>query len=124
MTLTRLKDKDGNLLLDYDQIAPVAPADDYIEVENRLLDGTPHLQTIGQPLQSFSFDFYCDGAEKETLDDIAHRKEPVRLERHGKYYDSVIRGSIEWDTVAPGRTVELVDYRGTIEILVTEAGDL
>jgi hypothetical protein len=52
---------------------------DVIKVKQRLLDGTVHNQTIGDPVQMVNITLYCDTAGKEIIETAYATGEPLTL---------------------------------------------
>ena len=100
-----------------DKVTSVIPDYEIQEVENRLLDGSFHVQTIGQPARTCAIELMVtSGAAKETIDTCKSIKTPVKVTGDGKYYIGTIRGVPQWTKNAPGI------YQTSLVLLVTEEG--
>ena len=95
------------------------PKQDTVEVKNRLLDGSWHVQTIGDPALSYELEFVVPASMQEIVDDLAARKEALRLNRHGKSYVGIIDGNPDWDQLIGSTDPERARYRCRIVLLVT-----
>ena len=89
------------------------------EVKNRLLDGSWHVQTIGDPALSYELEFVVPASMQEIVDDLAARKEALRLYRHGKSYVGIIDGNPDWDQLIGSTDPARAKYRCRIVLLVT-----
>lgn len=81
-----------------DKVTLAKPKQETTEVKNRLLSGEWHLQTIGDPALSYELEFVVPASMQEIVDDLAARKEALRLYRHGKSYVGIIDGNPDWDS--------------------------
>lgn len=88
----------GTLITPYVNIVPKV---DTIKVENRLLDGAFHVQTIGTGAKLLDVNLKVT---KETLrarlDTAEMNGEEIRIEFDGTYWEGIIRESLEWEKVA------------------------
>lgn len=99
MAITKLYVDNTDQLIS-DEITEVKPVQEQTQVVNRLLDGSWHVQTIGQPRHSYELEFVVTGDKREQIDGIASAKNLVRLERHGEIYTGIIRDEGPgWDQV-------------------------
>jgi len=95
------------------------PKQETTEVKNRLLDGSWHIQTVGDPAKSFELEFIVCATAQETIDALAADKTPLRLERHGKSYVGIIDGNPDWDQLIGSTDPARARYRCRILLLVT-----
>lgn len=103
-----------------DKVTMAKPKQETIEVKNRLLDGSWHIQTLGDPAKSFELEFIVCATAQETIDALAADKTPLRLERHGKSYVGIIDGNPDWDQLIGSTDPARAMYRCRIVLLVTE----
>lgn len=82
--ITSLCDANNNLITDIVSNATLVP--DIIKIKNRLLDGTYHIQTIGNRIDTIQVECYVDIINKAKIDDMYTIDEPVKLLVDGKYY--------------------------------------
>lgn len=95
----------------------VKPLQETIEVKNRLLDGSWHIQVIGDLAKSWEIEFVIPGDRREIVDTCAARKTVLRLERHGKTYTGIIDGNVDWEQLAGSHSAALSTQKGHIILL-------
>lgn len=96
----------------------VIPSYETIKVENRCLDGSFHVQTIGTPARICTVEFICLEAGKILVDTAEGSGESLTITGGSKYYTGIVRKSLDWSRVAPGL------YKTTIVLLVNDEGDV
>jgi len=97
-------------------VTQVIPSYETIKVENRCLDGTFHIQTIGTPARICTVEFICLEAGKILVDTAEGSGESLTITGASKYYTGAIRKAPDWNRVAPGL------YKTTIILLVSAEG--
>lgn len=97
----------GSQLITKDVLS-VRPVQRTKESVNFLLDGSLHIQTIGEPMKGFEVAFLCDSDKQVDLDDYASQKTVLKFERRGVRYDVMIIGDPEWSDFAD------LDYHGRV----------
>lgn len=102
-----------------DKVTLAKPRQETTEVKNRLLSGEWHLQTIGDPALSYELEFVVPASMQEIVDDLAARKEALRLYRHGKSYVGIIDGNPDWDQLIGSTDPARAKYRCRVVLLVT-----
>jgi hypothetical protein len=102
-----------------DNITLAKPRQETTEVKNRLLSGEWHLQTIGDPAKSYELEFIVYASMQEIVDDLAARKEALRLHRHGADYIGIIDGNPDWEQLIGSTDPARAKYRCRIVLLVT-----
>lgn len=102
-----------------DKVILAKPRQETTEVKNRLLSGEWHVQTIGDPALSYELEFVVPASMQEIVDDLAARKEALRLYRHGKSYVGIIDGNPDWDQLIGSTDPERAKYKCKIVLLVT-----
>ena len=102
-----------------DKVTLAKPKQETTEVKNRLLSGEWHLQTIGDPALSYELEFVMPASMQEIVDDLAARKEALRLYRHGKSYVGIIDGNPDWDQLIGSTDPARAKYRCRVVLLVT-----
>lgn len=115
---TRLLVHNTNQLLS-DRLPLVTPKQDLTEVTNRLLDGSWHVQTIGDPAHSFELELIIPGNRRAELDTLAARKTLLRLERHGGIHLGIISGAIDWEQLIGSTEASRAVLKGKLLLLVT-----
>lgn len=118
---TRLLVHSTNTLLS-DRLPLVTPKQEITGVTNRLLDGSWHVQTIGDPALSFEMELIIPGDRREELDTLAARKTTLRLERHGKQHLGIISGSIDWEQLIGSTEASRAVLKGKLLLLITGEG--
>mgnify|MGYP001066127894 CR=1 FL=1 len=102
-----------------DKVTLAKPKQETTEVKNRLLDGSWHIQTVGDPAKSFELEFIVYASMQEIVDDLAARKEALRLHRHGADYIGIIDGNPDWEQLIGSTDPERAKYKCKIVLLVT-----
>lgn len=115
---TRLLVHSTNTLIS-DRIPLVTPKQEITEVTNRLLDGSWHVQTIGDPAHSFEIELVIPGDRREELDTLAARKTTLRLERHGEQHLGIISGAIDWEQLIGSTEASRAVLKGKLLLLLT-----
>jgi len=94
-----------------DKVLEIRPVQHTFEVRNHLLDGSFHIQVIGEPAQSWELGFVVHATEREVINSYAARKDRLILHRHGKQHTGIIDGNPEWEQIVgsddPARAVYL-----------------
>jgi len=65
-------------------------------IERRLLDGTYHIQTIGEPTREISFTAFSHVAEVAILNLSVFQGEELKLQYEDTIYTGSIRGALSW----------------------------
>ena len=100
-----------------DRVTSVIPDCEIQEVENTLLDGSLHIQTIGSPARVCDIALVVTSvAAKNNIDTYKSLKTPVKVTADGIYYTGIIRGSPKWERLAPGI------YKTSLTLIVSEEG--
>lgn len=94
-----------------------------IKIENRLLDGSYHYQTIGEPGTIVEVEVIVGETGRSTVDDAEAEAAPLTVERDTTYYTGILRSPVSWRLVRPGAEADRL-YRGTFVMAVTEEGGL
>jgi hypothetical protein len=102
-----------------DNVILAKPRQETTEVKNRLLDGSWHIQTVGDPAHSFELEFVVLATAQETIDALAANKTPLRLHRHGADYIGIIDGNPDWEQLIGSTDPARARYRCRILLLVT-----
>lgn len=102
-----------------DKVTLAKPKQETTEVKNRLLDGSWHIQTVGDPAKSYELEFVVYATAQETIDGYAADKTPLRLHRHGKNYIGIIDGNPDWEQLIGSTDPAKAKYKCKIVLLVT-----
>lgn len=94
-----------------------------ITVENVLLDGSLHIQNIGESLKKFQLEVVCTMENAERIDLMQTIVEELNLFRELKRYRGIIRNPISWSKIEmyQGNTTK---YQGEIEFIIFEEGSI
>ena len=96
----------------------VVPKKDTIKVENRLLDGTFHVQTIGTSADLLDVKLQAvSESVRARIDTAEATAEEVRIIFGNRYWDGIIRTSLSWEKVAGV-------FNTSFEFLVIRTGTL
>lgn len=87
---------DSNNVLITDRINEAILNPEIMKVTNKLLDGTYHIQTIGQRIDIISIKCYVTRDKKEMLDNAYVINELIRLDQMGRYYNGFITNMSQW----------------------------
>src|SRR5660397_133352 len=92
-----------------------------LKVDNRLLDGTFHRQTIGEPLKEYNIKCYLTQSNKDLIDNAYNNSTPITLNWYGYYYTGIIESY-------PAHTIFLKGnnkiYLSGLKIIAEEEGSL
>ena len=99
------------------------PIHDILQVENRLLDGSLHIQTIGEPLKTISIEVLVTEINAINIDRIENIKEEIYFFKGTKRYQGIIRNPITW-TKRSMYTGDTTKYSGEIEFVILEEGTI
>lgn len=69
---------------------------DVNHITNRLLDGTYHIQTVGDAIKVISVTCHVYKEKKNILDGLFVRCEPIKLLQNGKYHTGLIGDDLKW----------------------------
>ena len=103
-------DLEMNLISDH--LYDAMPGWDSIKIKNRLIDGSYHLQNVGEPARTLKVVVSCDRIGVETLDYAEAISKPIKAVVYGKEWTGLIDAPINWQRV----TVDY--YRGEFLINV------
>lgn len=93
------------------------PFYDVLKVENRLLDGSLHIQTLGDPMKIIKAEIVVYESFAELIDYSQNIYEELIFVKHDKRFRGFIRNPISW--VKLGRYVnQNTLYTGNIEFVV------
>ena len=100
-----------------DRVTSVIPDYEITEVENKLLDSSIHIQTIGSPARVCDISLIVTSVtDKNTIDTYKSLKTPVKVTADGSYYIGIIRSSPKWERLAPDI------YKTNFTLIVSEEG--
>jgi len=100
-----------------DRVTSVIPDYEITEVENKLLDNSIHIQTVGSPARICDVVLVVTSvAAKNNIDAYKSLKTPVKVTADGSYYIGIIRGSPKWEKLAHST------YKTSLTLIVSEEG--
>lgn len=99
------------------------PLYESIKVENKLLDGSLHIQTIGNPLKKFQIEVVCTKYNAEKINEMVNTVEEIYFFRESKRYRGIIRNQINWTKIEMYKG-NVTKYKGEIEFVVFEEGSI
>lgn len=99
------------------------PIHDTLQVENKLLDGSLHIQTIGEPLKTILIEVLATETNAEKIDVIESIKEEVYFYKKTKIYRGIIRKPIKW-TKRSMYTGNTTKYSGEVEFVILGEGSI
>ena len=114
-----LYDIQNNLITN--KISNVLPDTDIVKVKNRLIDGTFHSQTIGNPLTILDITCNLNEAGRNMLCNAFIVDMPLRLEWYNKYYIGLIHENPKWTIYVKGNDTKRV-YEAQFRLAVSEEG--
>jgi len=115
--ITFLYETDDTLITDLVNTAILNP--DINQIENRLLDGTYNVQSIGDSLDIIEITCYVTKTNKIVIDDINKICGYIKLVKENKYYTGYITKAMPWNVLTKG-TNGL--YEGRFRLVVQEEG--
>ena len=118
--MIRIEDLKGEILSKIcKEVSP--PKYEGIQKKNKLLDGSYHIQIIGEPLKYIEFTVIANQYQIEKIDLIETTGEALKLIEHERTYIGLIDGRIDWTRITQGykdRSRRL--YEGKIKIYINE----
>ena len=101
------------------------PKFESIQKKNKLLDGTYHIQTIGEPLKYIEFTVIANELQTEKINLMETKGELLKLIDYNRFFIGFINNKVDWKRLTAGyidREKRL--YEGRISIIVKEEGDI
>lgn len=99
------------------------PILDTITIENKLLDGSLHVQTIGDPLRTILIEVLVTEKNAEKINIIESIKEGVFFYKGTKRYQGIVRKPIAW-TPRSMYTGDTTKYSGEVEFVILGEGTI
>lgn len=119
--MNRLLDAENNLITR--EISNVLPDIDILKVKNRLIDGTFHSQTIGNPMKIMDITCNLNENSRNILSNAYIVDMPLKLEWYGKYYIGLIQDNPKWNIYVKGNDTKRV-YSAQFVLVVSEEGSI
>ena len=101
-------------------IITYVPERDPTIVENRLLDGTLHLQNIGEAIHTAEVEVICTEAMVDSLNGYYATVTPLVLDKDGTEYTVKILSRPSWEVFRPGTLANRL-YTGTFRLHIEGA---
>ena len=92
------------------------PTYELTRIENKLMDGTVVVQTVGTPVEIRQVTLYCSDVEVEALNLVWANSTKVKLLWPSKYVDGYIRTEPAWAVAG------YLYYQTTLTLLVDGSG--
>ena len=97
------------------------PQHDTLKIENRLLDGSLHVQTFGNSLKTITFDGLVSKANAEYINNAQSIVEELYFVSYDKTYRGIIREPVTWERWgARYRDATKRKFLGTMQFTVLE----
>jgi len=88
-------------------------------IKNKLLDGTYHVQTIGDSIDVIDVTVYVNQLNKTKIDYLYKTATPVKLVKEDKWYKGIISDLGSWEVFVKRQL-----YEGSFKLYVSESGDV
>lgn len=93
------------------------------QVKNKLLDGTMHIQTIGNPIKYIKFRCVSDHYSMEQINLMEYQGQPVKIFFDDMYYIGMIDKLSEWQEQLFGEKDTRL-YTANIVVAISEEGSI
>jgi len=98
---------------------------DTIQVKNKLLDGSYHIQTIGEPLKYITFEILSNHNQVDLLNQAEHKGEELRLIIDDKFYVGMLDSKAEWTRLILRRGDPINTlYTAKLQLNISEEGSI
>lgn len=98
---------------------------DTIQVKNKLLDGSYHIQTIGEPLKYITFEILSNHNQVDLLNQAEYKGEELRLIIDDKFYVGMLDSKAEWTRLILRRGDPINTlYTATLQLNISEEGSI
>lgn len=95
------------------------------QVKNKLLDGSFHIQTIGEPLKYITFEILSNHNQVDLLNQTEYKGEDLRLIIDNKFYKGMIDEVLEWERMTKRYKNDTnVYYMTNIRLNISEEGSI
>lgn len=99
------------------------PIHDVLQIENRLMDGSLHIQTVGQPLKTINLEVLATQKNAEAIDEMQAIAEELYFIKPPKKYLGIVRKPISWVKKGP-YIGDDTKYIGALEFAIFEEGSI
>lgn len=98
---------------------------DTIQVKNKLLDGSYHIQNIVTPLKYITFEILSNHNQVDLINLIESRGEPLRLIIDDKFYVGMLDSKAEWTRLILRRGDPINTlYTAKLQLNISEEGSI
>lgn len=98
---------------------------DTIQVKNKLLDGSYHIQAIGSPMKYYTFEILSNHNQVDLINLIESRGEPLRLIIDDKFYVGMLDSKAEWTRLILRRGDPINTlYTAKLQLNISEEGSI
>lgn len=98
---------------------------DTIQVKNKLLDGSYHIQTIGEPLKYITFEILSNHNQVDLLNQAEYKGEELRLIIDDKFYVGMLDSKAEWTRLILRRGDPINTlYTAKLQLNISEEGSI
>lgn len=98
---------------------------DTIQVKNKLLDGSYHIQAIGSPMKYYTFEILSNHNQVDLINLIESRGEPLRLIIDDKFYVGMLDRKAEWTRLILRRGDPINTlYTAKLQLNISEEGSI
>ena len=102
-------------------VSEVLPSVDAIKIQNRLLDGSYHIQSIGGDILKIDIVCHVTESGKSVLDQCYSTDEPLKLVFYNSYYIGLIIDELKWEKSFKGDPIRR-RYTARFTLIVSEEG--
>ena len=106
----------GSVLIT-EYIAEVLFSKEAQRIENKLLSGQYHVQTIGTPFDVCAISLTVTQSGKDYIEGAYAEDEPIKLSWYGDDYVGLVRSNPSWSFFMKGDATERL-YEGKIELVI------
>ena len=119
--MNKLLDSDSNSITEF--VSEMLKHPDAVKVRNRLLDGSYHVQSIGNSVDVVDITCVMSEVGKTKLDDAYNQDSPVTIEWYGEYYTGPLEAEPLYEYFMKG-FVDRRLYSVSFSFVVSSEGSL
>lgn len=94
-----------------------------IQIKNKLLDGSYHIQTIGDPLKYITFEILSNHEQVNKINTAEYKGEELKLVVDDRYYIGMLNNELDWNRITiRHKDSENTHYTSSVRLNVTEEG--
>lgn len=98
---------------------------DTIHVKNKLIDGSYHIQTIGNPIKYRTFEILSNYNQVDLINLAESKGEPLRLIENDRYYIGMLDDVVDWSRFLHRRSSKSETlYTAKIQLNISEEGSI